>query len=249
MKLSKLILIILISLPILSCADLRSSKNKISKKYFSSNGFALVYEEKLFDDKIVDKKLNNEGLFVMHNILKKNTVIKIINPSNSKFVETKVLKKANFPKIFNIVITDEISNLLELDLNNPYVEIFETKKNATFVAKHSSIFDEEINVAEKAPVDEITMNDLTKDDSNKLKKKIKYNNFIIVISDFYYLQSAQELRKDLIKKIKIDNIFIKKINNKKYRLFVGPFKNFNALKTSYISLNNFGFENLNVYKE
>ena len=29
----------------------------------------------------------------------------------------------------------------------------------------------------------------------------------------------------------------------------GPFKNFNALKTTYISLNKLGFENLNIYRE
>jgi len=58
------------------------------------------------------------------------------------------------------------------------------------------------------------------------------------------------------KEKKIDNITnsanlnnIKKINNKKYRLLVGPFKNFNALKTTYISLNKLGFENLNIYTE
>ena len=54
---------------------------------------------------------------------------------------------------------------------------------------------------------------------------------------------------DLIKKNKMNNISVKKINNKKYRLFAGPFKNFNALKTTYISLNKLGFEHLNVYKE
>jgi len=71
----------------------------------------------------------------------------------------------------------------------------------------------------------------------------------LIISDFYYYDSANELKNNLIKKININNISIKKINNKKYRLLVGPFKNFNALKTTYISLNNLGFENLNVYKE
>ena len=33
------------------------------------------------------------------------------------------------------------------------------------------------------------------------------------------------------------------------RLFVGPFKNFKALKTTYISLNKLGFEDLSVHKE
>ena len=47
----------------------------------------------------------------------------------------------------------------------------------------------------------------------------------------------------------MNNISVRKINNKKYRLLVGPFKNFNALKTTYISLNNLGFEDLNIYKD
>ena len=47
----------------------------------------------------------------------------------------------------------------------------------------------------------------------------------------------------------MNNISVKKINNKKYRLLVGPFKNFNALKTAYISLNNLGFDDLNIYKD
>ena len=81
------------------------------------------------------------------------------------------------------------------------------------------------------------------------KKSDKKSNFILVISDFYYEDSANNLKKDLVKKTKMNNISVKKINNKKYRLLVGPFKNFNALKTTYISLNNLGFENLNIYRE
>ena len=47
----------------------------------------------------------------------------------------------------------------------------------------------------------------------------------------------------------MNNILVKKINNKKYRLLAGPFKNFNALKTTYISLNNLGFEIPNIYRD
>jgi len=42
---------------------------------------------------------------------------------------------------------------------------------------------------------------------------------------------------------------VKKIGDNKYRLLAGPFKNFNALKTSYISLNNLGFDDLNIYNQ
>ena len=38
----------------------------------------------------------------MHNNLKTNTPIKIINPSNSKTVETKIYKKATYPNIFHM---------------------------------------------------------------------------------------------------------------------------------------------------
>ena len=71
----------------------------------------------------------------MHSSLKKNTPIKIINLENSKFIETQIYKKSTYPKIFNIVISKKISSILELDLNNPFVEIFEIKKNKTFISK------------------------------------------------------------------------------------------------------------------
>ena len=91
---------------------------------------------------------------------------------------------------------------------------------------------------------------IKKEESKNKKKKLdKKSNFILVVSDFYYEDSANNLMKELVKKTKINNISVKKINDKKYRLFAGPFKNFNALKTTYISLNKLGFENLNIYRE
>ena len=71
----------------------------------------------------------------------------------------------------------------------------------------------------------------------------------MVINDFYYEDSAINLKNELVKKTQMNNISVRKINNNKYRLLVGPFKNFNALKTTYISLNNSGFEDLNIYKD
>ena len=93
------------------------------------------------------------------------------------------------------------------------------------------------------------MDDLSIKESEK-KKEIKLRkNYIIVITDFYYYDSANKLKVDLINKTKNQNFYIKTINNKKYRLSAGPFKNFNTLKSTYISLNNLGFEELNIYKE
>ena len=84
---------------------------------------------------------------------------------------------------------------------------------------------------------------------NTNAEDIKKEKFIIIISDFYYKDSALNLKKELSKKISLKNISIKKINDTKYRLLAGPFENFNALKTTYISLNNLGFEDLNIYHE
>ena len=89
--------------------------------------------------------------------------------------------------------------------------------------KKANTFEEEKNVAKKVPINEVKMDDLTKVEVKTKKKLNKKSNFILVISDFYYEDSANNLMKELIKKTKINNISVKKINDKKYRLFVGTF--------------------------
>ena len=247
MNLKKILLLFIFTILLYSCADYKIERKE--KKYYSSSGFALIYDDNLYLQKVVNKRINNDDLAVMHNFLKINSLIKIINPENSKVINTKIYKKANYPKIFNVVISKKIASILELDINNPFVEIIEIKKNKTFIVKKTNTFEEEKNVVEKVPIDEIKMDDLTISE-NKIKenKKLKSSNFILVINDFYYEDSAIKLKNKLVMETKMNNIFVKKINDKKYRLLAGPFKNFNALKTTYISLSNLGFENLNIYK-
>jgi len=250
MKINKII-IILMFLPLINCAGYNTKKLTSNEEriYYSSSGFALIYNEDLYKNNVINKKINNNEMLVLHSTLRRNTRIRITNLNNSKSLDTKIYKKAIYPKIFNALISNKIASLLDLDPENPYIEIIELKKNKTFVAKEGNIFEEEKNVAEKAPVDEIEMNNIA-DTQNKTDEiKIKNEKFIILISDFYYKDSALSLKKELSKKIPINNISIKKINDTKYRLLAGPFKNFNALKTTYISLNNLGFEELNIYNE
>ena len=274
MKLIKISIFFFIVLALSSCAEnkkivydkdsgrfiLTEKKRKEEIFFFhSSHGFALIYDQDLYKEgvinkkldlrKDIDKRINDTKVIVLHSFLKKGTPVKIINPENSKVVETKIHKLANYPKIFNVVISRKTAKNLGLDFNNPYVELFETKKNITFVAKEGVTFDEEKNVAEKIPVDEIKMDDLSKEKMGVKINIAKKNKFILVIADFYYFDSAKNLKNDLIKQTKIRNFLIKKINDNKYRLSVGPFKNFNALKFVHISLNNLGFEDLNIYKE
>ena len=172
MNLTRIIFVFICVIALYSCADY--SLNKVSqsreKQYYSSKGFALIYEDDLYKQKVVDRKINNEDILVMHSFLKKNTPIKIINPDNSKVLETKVYKKAKYPQIFNVVISKKIATILELDVNNPYVEVIELKKNKIFIAKESEMFEEEKNVASKAPVDEITVDNLIKDELITKKK-------------------------------------------------------------------------------
>ena len=252
MKFTKKIIVLLFFLSFFnSCAEYNSSKRILDseKEYFSSKGFGLVYENQLYVDKVINRKIDNDSLSVVHNFLKKNTPIKIINPENLKFVETKVHKKGEYPKIFNIVLSKKIATLLNLDLNNPYIEVLEVKKNKTFIAKQSNTFDEEKNVAEKAPVETIKMADLSVNQNEIIKKTNNKESYFLLIGDFYYEETAINLKNELLKQLKSDNFFINKINKNTYRLGLGPFKNFNALKLPYISLNNLGFENLDIYKK
>jgi len=252
MKLTKFIILFIFTITLSSCADYKGPKSKQNKKidnYYSASGFVLIYNEDLYKKKIINKKMNNNDLLVMHNTLKKNTLVEITNPLNRKSVKIKVHKRANFPKIFHMVVSKKIATLLDLDFNDPFVEINQIKKNKKFIAKEGNTHEEEKNVADKAPVDEISMNDLSKNKIEKKKKLSKKINYVIVISDFYFEESANNLKLELMKKIELNDISVKKINNNKYRLLVGPFENFNALKTIYISLNNLGFENLDIYKE
>jgi len=250
MRFFKKLLLIISCCLFSSCVNIEQSnkKNIIEKKYFDSKGFALIYEESHFINNVVNKKINNEKIVVMHSFIKKNTPIRIINPENFRFIEVKILKNAIYPNIFNIVISKRIANILNLNMENPYVEIHELKKNKKFVAKKANTFQEEREVADTAPVSEIDVANLstTTEDKALIAKPIKY---FIKVSDFYYITSANELKKNLITKTNLNNFFVKKININKYRLLIGPFKSFNALKSSYISLNNLGFEGLNVYKE
>ena len=60
---------------------------------------------------------------------------------------------------------------MELDKDEPFVEILLLSKNSTYVAKKAKMFEAEKSVAEKAPVDGIKINDLNKKKTRKEKSK------------------------------------------------------------------------------
>jgi hypothetical protein len=212
--------------------------------YFSK-GFALIYDNSVFESKIVDKKLNNDQNYVLHPFLNNDTLVSISNPFNSKSLTAKIKKTINYPSIYNIVITKKMADKLELDINNPYVEVLSIKKNDKFIAKEASIFDEEKKVANKAPVTSINVNDMSNFTPKIIVKK-KKPSYIINIVEFYFLESAETTKNRFEKEANLENIKIKKISKNKFKVYSGPHDSFNSVKDIYFSLNKLGFENLNI---
>ena len=63
-----------------------------NKVKFSSSGFVLVYDNNLFLNKIVNKKMNDRDLIIFQRNLKTGTSIKILNPVNNKSLIAQVGK-------------------------------------------------------------------------------------------------------------------------------------------------------------
>jgi len=219
--------------------------SKIEEPTFSSKGFALVYDNSVFESNIVDKKLNNGQNYVLHPFLKNNTLVSISNPFNSKSLTAKIRKTINYPSIYNIVITKKMADKLELDINNPYVEVLSIRVNDKFIAKEASIFNEEKKVANKAPITSININDMSSS-KPEIKFKKKKPSYIIDIAEFYFFESAETAKNRFKKEANLENIKIKKISKNKFKVYSGPHAYFNSVKDAYFSLNELGFENLNI---
>ena len=169
----KKILYLVIILFITNCTTTTLIKNNPDKSIlngFSNKGFALIYNDNLYSEKIVSKKIDERSLIIFQKNLKNNTPVKITNILNNKSIIAKVGKKSNYPRFNNSVLSKRIAKELDLDIDQPYIEILEILENSIFVAKKTKTFDEEKSVAVKAPVNSISINDLNID-----KKKIQKN--------------------------------------------------------------------------
>ena len=216
---------------------------------FSNNGFALIYNDKLYNDKTISKKMDERDLIIFQRNLRKGTSVKITNPFNSKTIIAKVGKKANYPSFNNSVVSIRISKELEIDIDEPYIFIEEIRDNASFIAKKAKTFEEEKKVADKAPVDSISVNDLNDTDEKKIKKKINNEfKYVIKIADFYYLNTAKQMVKRIKSELNIKKTDINKINENKFRVFTGPYSSLKALQKAYNSIETLGFENIELIK-
>ena len=108
------------------------------------------------------------------------------------------------------------------------------------------MFDEEKNVAEKAPVEGIEINDLN---LKKIKKKVIKDtdfSYSIKIADFYYNDSAKMMKDRINKETNVNNVRIIKLSKTKYRLLIGPFNDIKSLKAAFEEMDLFNFENLEI---
>ena len=170
---------------------------KIVRNVFANKGFGLMYEDILYKNKQISKKIDNRSLIIFQKNLKKDTKVKITNPLNNKSILARVGANSKYPVLYNSVLSKRIFDELELNKNEPYIEILEVLEGSTFVAKKAKTYDEEKQVANKAPVDGISINNLSSNNNveEKIDKKVKYD-YIIKIADFYYLKSAQSMKKE-----------------------------------------------------
>jgi len=244
----KILLLIFFAFILSNCEQLPKQKKvslNIEEKYFNS-GFALIYNEDLKDI----KKLDDRSLNIYHKSLKKRSVVKISNPTNGKFLIAEVKSnKIKFSNFYNSILSLRIADELELNFNEPFVEIVLVSRNSTFIAKKAKMFEEERSVAEKAPVDGIQINDL-KQKKNIIKKVSKKNgfNYFIKVADFYYEDTARIMMNRIKTEALIDNLVVKKLSKNKYRVLIGPFNDIKSLKNSFEKMSILNFENLEILK-
>ena len=245
----RFLIIILLSLFLISCEQSLQSiskKNniKVEKKY-KNLGFALIYNENL--DKI--KSIDHRSLDIYHKSLKRKSIVKITNPKNNKSLIANVKSnKVKFSDFYNSIISERIAETLNLDIDEPYLEITLVSKNSTFVAKKSKTFDEEKKVAEKAPIDGIKISNLNNEIVKKENIKKDTFSYSIKLADFYYKGSAQMVIDRIVSETSIRNYKIVELSKTKYRVLIGPFNDIKLLKESFEKIKPLNFENIEILK-
>ncbi len=237
--------ILLIFLFITSCTqNYKSLNNNVP---LNSKGFAFIYSVQDYNEGIIKTRLDHETLEVAHNSLKPGSLVKIINIKSNNYLVIKTTKRSEYPKFYNILITKPVADKLKLDKDLPLVEVIEVKRNKSFVAKKTKIFKEEEKIHSNAPVETVTINNISKNSSKTNKKKT--NNFDIIIAEFYSKQSAIFLKKRITQELTNFNhkkLTIKSKKSGKTSLISGPYNSINLMKNDYIQLINFGFEELDI---
>jgi len=247
----KKIFLFFIMLFVSNCTTINQTKIQTSQLLedpFVNKGFALIYNENLLKEKIISRKIDERSLIIFQKNLKKNTKVKITNIKNNRSIIATVGNKASYPSFNNSVLSIRIADEINLDKEEPYVEILEILENSVFVAKKAKTFEEEKKVATKAPVNNISISDLNNTQIKSATKATNKFSYKIKIADFYFRDTALLLIDRINKETNVKDVKIEEIMENKYRVYLGPFYNINTLQKSFNDINILEFENIEIIK-
>ena len=227
----------------------KSEKKEIINIVYSNKGFAMIYDEGV--DKSLKINLDNTSLNIISPNLPNGTPVRITNIINGKSLMTIVKNKTNLPVFYNSVITKRIVSELSINPNEPYVHIETINSNNLYVANDVKTFDEEKEVANKARVEDIMVQSIrleTEIKESKTDNFVTNFNYIIKFADFYFEDSAIMLKNRLFEEYNIENILIKKLSQNNFRVYKGPYKDFEKLKKGFHNIENLDFDSIEIIK-
>ena len=148
---------------------------------------------------------------------------------------------------------DEYETRLETRINElARVEMLHTRAWVNGMGRIiNMVFDEEKKVANKAPVDSISIQNISiEKDNNSKGEKVKNTKFefIIKFADLFFEESAITLKKRLEDEYNLKDINIKKMSKNLYRVYKGPFYNLGSIKNVYNEIADINFENIELIK-
>ena len=227
----------------------KNTKEELINIVYSNKGFALIYSEDTVNS--LEYKLDNASINILSPNLPNGTPVRITNIINGKSLITVVQNKTVLPIFYNSVITNRIVNELSINPNEPYIFIETINSNNLYVANDVKTFDEEKEVANKAPVDDIMIQNISLETETKesnTKNFVTNFNYIIKFGDFYFEDSAIMLKNRLFEEYNIKNILIKKLSQNNFRVYKGPYKDFEKLKKGFHNIENLDFDSIEIIK-
>ena len=227
----------------------KNTKEELINIVYSNKGFALIYSEDVVNS--LQYKLDNTSINILSPNLPNGTPVRITNIINGKSLITIVQNKTVLPIFYNSVITNRIVNELSINPNEPYIFIETINSNNLYVANDVKTFDEEKEVANKAPVDDIMIQNISLETETKesnTKNFVTDFNYIIKFGDFYFEDSAIMLKNRLFEEYNIKNILIKKLSQNNFRVYKGPYKDFEKLKKGFHNIENLDFDSIEIIK-
>ena len=226
-----------------------SNKKDLINIVYSNKGFALIYNENL--DNLLEYKLDNTSINILSPNLPNGTPVRITNIINEKSLITVVQNKTVLPIFYNSVITNRIVSELSINPNEPYIFIETLNSKKLYVANDVKTFDEEKEVANKAPVDDIMIQNIsikTEKKESDTENFVTNFNYIIKFADFYFEDSAIMLKNRLFEEYNIENILIKKLSQNNFRVYKGPYKDFEKLKKGFHNIEKLEFDSIEIIK-